>query len=51
LKLKVYERELHTSMNALLHKECGLKDINAGQQLESKVFIVDENKVSFSGTQ
>jgi hypothetical protein len=37
-------------MNALLQEGCGLKDIKAGQQLESKIFTMDENKVSFSGT-
>jgi hypothetical protein len=37
-------------MNALLQEECGLRYINAGQQLESKIFTIDENKVSFSGT-
>jgi len=38
-------------VNALLQKSgCGIKDINAGKQLESKIFTIDENKVSFSGT-
>jgi len=35
-------------MNAL---DCRFKDINAGQQLESKIFTIDENKVSLCGTQ
>jgi hypothetical protein len=37
-------------MNALLQEYC-LKDINAGRQLESKKFTIDENKVSFFGTE
>jgi hypothetical protein len=38
-------------MNALLQEEFCLKDINAGRQLESKIFTIDENKVSFFGTE
>jgi hypothetical protein len=38
-------------MNALLQRKgSGLKDINAGQQLESKIFTIDENKVLSFGT-
>jgi len=37
-------------MNALLQKSgCKLKEIVAGQQLASKIFTEDENKVSFFG--
>jgi len=37
-------------MNPLLQKlGCKLKDIFAAQQLESKIFTADENKVSFFG--
>jgi len=39
-------------MNALVQKKgLKLKDIVAGQQLESMIFTTDENKISFFGTE
>jgi hypothetical protein len=39
-------------MNSLVQKKgFKIKDIDAGQQLESKIFTTDENKISFFGTQ
>jgi len=50
LKLKEHGSQWHTLMNALLQKSgCKLKEIVAGQQLASKIFTEDENKVSFFG--